>query len=270
MSQSGITAEQQALINYIRSRPSSEALSLRKRLCTMEGNEQLRRAGRTPAFPLEFTSQYGEDCWLWELFGGKLDGFYIEVGAFDGVTYSVTYPFESVGWKGLLIEPITDRFEHARANRPGSRVVHAALAGPGSTGTCSFTVVSGENQGMLSYLTPTAINTRDVASTGLPTKKVTVPLTTMNDLLANHTGPIDFAVIDVEGGEIPLLEGFDLEKYRPKVLLIEEGLPSRDSPVLQYLSRFPYVAAAYPWINRVYIHKDETELIQRAVTTPVW
>ncbi len=269
MSQAG-GSHDQAMANYIHNRPITEALSMRKRLSALEALEDLRHIGRAPALPMEFTSQYGEDCWLWELFRGQRDGFYIEVGAFDGHTFSVTYPFESFGWKGLLVEPIPERYELARVRRPGSRVVNAALAGPGSTGTCTFTVVDGPRTGMLSYLTPTAVNIKDVAEAGTPTRKVTVPMTSMDAVLEGHSGPIDFAVIDVEGGEIPLIEGFDLKKYRPRVLLVEEGLPSMSSAVSKYMSKHPYVAAAYPWINRAYIHKDETDLIKRAQNLPIW
>src|SRR5258708_378023 len=67
-----------AIYQAITERPLSEMLSLRKRMCRLEALEQLRAAGKTPTIPLEFTSQYGEDCYLFELFEGKLDGFYIE------------------------------------------------------------------------------------------------------------------------------------------------------------------------------------------------
>ena len=57
---------------------------------------------------LEFRSQFGEDALLWDFFAGQLDGFFIEVGAFDGYNYSVSYAFECIGWDGLLIEAHPD------------------------------------------------------------------------------------------------------------------------------------------------------------------
>lgn len=265
----GPNPQQAAIMQMIADRPLSEQLSLRKRVCRLETLERLRAAGKTPNLPLEFTSQYGEDCYLFELFDGKLDGFYIEVGAYDGYRYSVTYPFEAMGWTGLLVEPIPDRFERARTRRPGSRVVNAALAGPGSTGTCTFNVVDGNDIAMLSYLAPNAANMRDIRQSGAVTKSVTVPLSTMDAMLAEHQGPIDVAVLDVEGGEIELLKGFDLLKHKPRVLMIEEGIPAPTSPTMQYLAKFPYTPVGYMWINRVYIHKDEKELIRRSYDLPL-
>ena len=52
-------------------------------------------------------SQIGQDRILDEqIFKGKQNGVFIEVGAFNGVAGSNTYFFEKErGWKGMLIEP---------------------------------------------------------------------------------------------------------------------------------------------------------------------
>ena len=55
--------------------------------------------------PLKFQSQWCEDILLYNLFKKKPTGFYIEIGAFDGVRLSNTYFFECIGWTGLLVEP---------------------------------------------------------------------------------------------------------------------------------------------------------------------
>ena len=46
------------------------------------------------------------------LFNNKEKGFYIELGAFDGITQSNSYFFElNRNWKGILIEPSKSAFE---------------------------------------------------------------------------------------------------------------------------------------------------------------
>ncbi len=236
----------------------------RQRLYALEAAPRLEAAGRTPLLPMEFRSQFGEDLALWDLFGGQLDGFFIEVGAFDGVTYSVTYSLEAVGWKGLLIEAIPARCEECRRRRPGSRVVHAALGPRGSSGTAEFHVVSDQYGGMLSYLRPTADHppAADVYK-GLRSS-VKVPLTTMDDLLKDHNGTIDAAVIDVEGNEVFVLQGFDLLRHRPRVLMLEDNTGGRNPVIASYMQALPYVFAGWVEVNRVYIRADETALIDRA------
>ena len=44
-------------------------------------------------------------------------GFYIELGANDGITQSNTIFFEKRGWRGILIEPSLNKFLECRANR---------------------------------------------------------------------------------------------------------------------------------------------------------
>ena len=59
-----------------------------------------------PVLQLPFHSQFGEDEWLFSnLFYNKVNGFYLEMGAMDGTTYSNTrWLQQAAGWKGMLIE----------------------------------------------------------------------------------------------------------------------------------------------------------------------
>jgi len=53
---------------------------------------------------VEFYSQNGEDFLLWSLFKGRKSGFYIDIGAFDGIHLSNSYYFEKNGWDGVCVE----------------------------------------------------------------------------------------------------------------------------------------------------------------------
>jgi len=54
--------------------------------------------------------------------------------------------------------------------------------------------------------------------------KMIVPTITLNDLLEqNGVTSIDFMSMDIEGGAPKALAGFDIEKYRPKLVCIEES-----------------------------------------------
>lgn len=241
----------------------------RSALYAARAGERLREAGRPPRLPVAFRSQYGEDAYLWDLFGEALDGFFIEVGAYDGYTLSVSYAFEAVGWEGLLVEALPERQRDCAARRPGSRVVHAALSRRGSAGTATFTSVEGGDrhggrQDMLSFLTTDAGHRERVAEESGRSASVTVPLTTMDDLLREHSRPIEFAVIDVEGGERDLLDGFDLDRFRPRVLVVEDNTLGRDAAVHDHLSGHGYAMATCLGVNRVYIRGDDDELWRRA------
>ena len=241
---------------------NSQIQRLKRNVSRLEAIHKLSEVGRTPVYPVEFRSQFGEDAVLWEILEGQLDGFFIEVGAFDGYNHSVTYALECLGWEGLLVEAIPERAEQCRARRRNSRVVHAALAAtPG--GETSFTVTEDLYGGMLSYLDPNARHAKGAASATRRT--VTVPLTTMNELLNDHHGEIDVVVIDVEGGEIPLLAGFDLHKYRPKIIVIEDNTRGADLALVDHMSMMPYKQVAWLEINRVYVRTDLAPQITRRI-----
>jgi FkbM family methyltransferase len=215
----------------------------------------LAAAGRRPRRPVEFRSQGGEDAFLWDLLEGQLEGFYIEVGAYNGLDYSVSYAFDCIGWDGLLIEPIPERYRECAANRPTARVVHAALGPPGQPPTTTFNVTDDIFGGMLSSVTGGHGLPEEVRST----RPVEVPFTTMDALLAGHTRGIDFAVIDVEGFEVPLLQGFNLEKYRPRVLMVE--CRADDESVMNYLFERSYRPIGRQSYNAVFARADIAEAL---------
>jgi len=245
---------------------SNNIVRLTQRVSAVEAGEKLRAEGRTPVMPIEFRSQYGEDLFLWQLLGGQTEGFFIEVGAFDGYHYSVTYALECLGWRGLLIEAHPERVGQCRERRKNSRVVHAALSKRGASGEAEFTMLEDQYGGMLSYHRTSAEHQRGLLSQGFKQSKAMVPVTCMNELLKDHSGPIDVAVIDVEGAELDVLDGFDLVKYRPRVLLIEENAGQAPVNVGTVMRTQPYVQVGWVAVNRVFVRADETALQERVRT----
>jgi hypothetical protein len=62
-----------------------------------------------------------------------------------------------------------------------------------------------------------------------------VRATTLNEVLARHTGEIDVVSIDVEGAEFDVLEGFEIRRFRPVMLIIEDLPFTHDRRVAQLL-----------------------------------
>ncbi len=234
--------------------------------CTREikglrAEQALTRAGRAPRLPVVFRAQFAEDVLLWDLFDGALDGTFLEVGANDGVALSVSYAFEAVGWTGVLIEALPEQAERCRANRPHSRVVHGALSHPGAPREVTFSTVPEDS--LLSYLKSDAAHQQFIAHNKFTQKSVTVPCMTMDEALGDLPARLDFAVIDVEGAETDVLAGFNLERYRPRVMLIEDTTPLERSPVKAAMASSPYVWLGLHAINHVFVHRDEHELLAR-------
>ena len=60
------------------------------------------------------------------------NGFFLEVGAYDGLLFSNTVDLEvNLNWRGILIEPHFNQYIKCVKNRPNSIVVNAALVSGG-------------------------------------------------------------------------------------------------------------------------------------------
>ncbi len=190
-------------------------------------------------------SQYGEDVLLWQHFGGKKDGFFLEAGANHPTVNSQTWLFEQNGWKGILVEPIAAKYELIRRERPGSRVVHLALGAPEQRGRASFQVAAG-NDGVSSLQLKDGLAIEHVEE---------VDLRTLDEVLAEAGNPkLDLVSIDVEGFELEVLRGFTLERHRPAVLVIEDHLQKLH--VHRHIVRHGYRLVKRTGCNNWYVPRD--------------
>jgi FkbM family methyltransferase len=233
-------------------------LRLQQSVAALQAESVLRMDGKTPRMTVEFTAQYGEDLFAWALFGRQTKGFFVEAGAFDGYRYSVTYGLEAMGWNGLLVEAIPERCRQCVPRRPNSRVVNAVLSPNGAVGDAELWVVQDQYGGMHSYTTLTPQRAQDLGN--IPRTPIAVPRSTLDGLLADHEGAIDLVVLDLEGDEIPALNGFDLARFRPRVLMIEDNTGGQE--LKDFMQKHEYSLVARVAVNEIYIRRDEAQLLE--------
>lgn len=245
-----------------------EHIRLQKQLYDHIARTDLALAGDTPSAPLEFRSEWGEDTLLYDLFRGQRAGAFVEVGALDGLKASVSSVFERLGWAGVLIEATPAQAAACARNRPGSITIHAALGPRGSSGTTAFLVPRNPDHQPSAHRPHEGMGTahlRALEKAGADLEPAEVPFMTMDDALARAgIERLDWAVIDVEGAELSVLRGFDLARFRPRVLVVEDNSLGRDGAVTELLDAAGYVEAMWIGPNRVYIAGGEGELLARA------
>ena len=66
---------------------------------------------------------------------------------------------------------------------------------------------------------------------------------------------IDILKIDIEGGELKCLHGLDLQKYTPKLILLENI--TNDIKITNYLKKFGYILHHQNSYNQFYIKTSE-------------
>jgi len=154
------------------------------------------------------------------------NGFYIEIGANDGIEQSNTLFLEKkYNWNGMLIEP-SEKFEKLIKNRKNKNFFY-------NEACCSF---SNRNKKIkflnLNLMTIALnlsqnINIKKHIYAGKKREKNNyifykkgIPL---NDLLILSKAPkiVDFFSLDVEGSELEVLNGIDFNKYKFKFLIVE-------------------------------------------------
>ena len=227
-----------------------------------------RLAERTNGSPITFRSQFGEDLLILELLGWPTQGTFVEVGGYDGITNSVSSALEQLGWSGLLVEPVPALFEQAHANRPDARVVHAAVGRKGSSGTATlrhYDDAKGYDESShLESSTHNAGTRRPPKNT--PVRTIEVPLTTLTDLLEGMSAErVDAASIDVEGHELDVLDGFDLDRFKPAILLVEDHTRAGRSPINDALEPRGYDQVGWLAWNRVMVRRDRDDVRRRAL-----
>lgn len=191
-----------------------------------------------------YYGQNGEDAILWSLFCDKAEpGFFVDVGALDGLRFSNTYSFEQEGWKGICVEAHEKYFELLNKNRPNSICVHAAVSDHYQDEVNFYA----NSRGSLSTLDPTMEDyfRKHFGKyfTGFEVQRVM--MRTLNSILEELKVrvSIDLVSIDVEGHEIAVLRGFNLAKYRPQVLVIESIFDEKRREIEAHLGEASYYKA---------------------------
>lgn len=165
-------------------------------------------------------------------------GFYVELGANDGVAQSNTLYFEKErGWHGILIEPILHNFLKCKNNRSKENVMFCAACVSEEyqdkyvrlTYANLMTVPHGVESD-IADATAHAESGRIYLPEGESTVEVMAPARTLTSILDEAKAPfeMDLLSLDVEGAELEVLKGLDHARYKFRYMLIE----CRDQPAL--------------------------------------
>jgi FkbM family methyltransferase len=165
-------------------------------------------------------SQDGEDIVIAELFKDKLEGFYVDVGAHHPQRFSNTYYFYLKGWSGINIDAMPGSMKIFDDLR--SRDINLEI--PISDKSEILTYYEFDEPALNSFSLPlsqeriTTSNYKIVAETQLKTH-------TLAEVLDKYLPPkqtIDFLSIDVEGLDYQVVSSNNWDKYKPKVILVED------------------------------------------------
>ncbi|MDR9365302.1 MAG: FkbM family methyltransferase [Balneolaceae bacterium] len=192
-------------------------------------------------------SQAGQDFWVYgEAFNEKENGYFVDIGAFDGLHISNSYLLETdYNWSGICIEANPKQFHDLKKNRNVTCLNVCLDQQEGEVEFIQRHVMSGIIDDDLD----------NTASDDLKGEVISIHTTTLRKVLKENNAPkvIDYLSIDVEGAEERILSEFDFNEYKFRSITIE-----RPSDKLRSIfeDNDYCLIKEIPGLDCFYIHRD--------------
>jgi len=176
---------------------------------------------------IEWTSQIGQDKFVFETLKSLDSGYFLEIGAFDGIKSSNTYRLEEFGWTGICVEANPETFKKLQKNRK-----------------CECVNVAVSNFiGELHFNFENSVWDKSTNEIG----KDKVNCVTLTQLFEDYKVPsiIDYMSLDIEGCEFQALQEFPFDTHICKIITVEHNLyidgPENKMKIKEILEKNDYI-----------------------------
>jgi len=166
------------------------------------------------------------DLWLIDnIFKDKTDGFFVDVGAHNGIRSSMTKLLEEIGWKGFCIEPNRELFKELVNNRK-CKLFNVLISN--KYNQCKFLTLNGEHTNVLSSIVdlcdPRHMERIEKECVEFNEKKnvekrdcVSLDFIFKNEWIEH----IDFLKVDTETTELDVLESINFKSVKIDYIMVE-------------------------------------------------
>lgn len=152
-------------------------------------------------------SQVKQDLWVLEMLYNKTGGFFLDIGAYDGVEFSNSYLLEKdFNWNGLCVEAHPATFSLLKQNR---KCLCANFAVTDFCGEISFD----NNQSLGSKISD--------SQNGHIVSAIDFKQLFLNFDIPNE---IDYMSLDIEGNETKALSKFPFDTHKCRLITVEHNL----------------------------------------------
>ena len=200
-----------------------------------------------------------------QYFGQKTDGLFIEFGAYDGEYASNTSGLADIGWEGYYIEPVPEFFLRCKERHANNKNITVSQYAIGSESR-KIEINIGGPLSTISDDMKENLENLDWAKNIFTQEKIIANQITLEKYLLEHEVKPNFEllVIDVEGHEWNTLHNFNIQKWRPQMVIIELHDQNDDYPLIRencnkivlYFDENGYKVIFKDFTNTIYVKKD--------------
>jgi len=209
--------------------------------------------------PKKTYSGEGEDLILLKIFNGKTNGFFVDIGCYHPIVGSNTYVFhKKYNWTGMNVDANPDsivKFNQLRTNDINLNVG----VGPDDGVTLNFHRFS---EGALNTFSDAIKEERIQRDKQQFIGSIEVAVNTLENLLDKYAADreIDFLDVDVEGLDLEVLQSNNWQKYRPRIVMVEDQNRVEDAftslPTYTFLREQGYVLVAKTYSTLFFAEKN--------------
>lgn len=207
-------------------------------------------------------SQLAQDLQVVEFYKQKQNGYFVEIGASDGISLSNTHLLEKgYNWKGICVEPLPNEFTKLKKNRSAiccnkaiyntsERIVKFVIK---DCSLCSGILEALDESVKIDNVVYKRGANDDVHSV------IDVTTITLNDLLLSSGAPhfIEYLSLDTEGSELEVLKSVDLNTYTFGIIDVEHNyVEPRRTQIRELLERNNYMFHSENKFDDHYIHRS--------------
>jgi FkbM family methyltransferase len=197
-----------------------------------------------------------------QILGERSNGTFVEVGAYDGISYSNSSCLAEVGWSGVLIEPVPAYANACREKYAGNTNVRVIEVAAGAGESMIELAVAGAFTTSNKKLMEAYRGIEWAASDFAGSEVIMVRQRMLDAILddAGVTSPIGVLIVDVEGNEADVFAGFDIDRWRPLIMIVElahthpdlHSVSPNDAQIQRQICEHGYSVIYKNFINTVF------------------